>query len=280
MQSGRATVRCAPAGACEARRRCGADVTLLWIICATLVGAVLSILAAALLSFTALSAMVPRMVSYAVGAMLGAAFLHLLPEAFMQADSIEGLFATTLGGLLAFFLLEKAALWRHRHQHADEAHTHAFGHAPRKPVATLVIVGDGFHNFVDGILIASAFVTDPLLGVAAAIALIAHEVPQEIGDFMVLLDCGLSRAKALALNLASSATAILGGIVGYFALDGARELTPYVLALAAASFIYIAVADLIPGLHRAMDARSTGWQVVLIAAGIATVALPRVLFHH
>jgi zinc and cadmium transporter len=251
-------------------------VTLLWIICATLVGATLSILAAALLSFTALSAMVPRMVSYAVGAMLGAAFLELLPEAFMQADSIEALFATTLAGLLAFFLLEKAALWRH-HQHGEATGRHD-DHG-RKPVATLIIVGDGFHNFVDGVLIASAFVTSPALGIAAAVALIAHEIPQEIGDFMVLLDCGLSRSKALMLNLASSATALLGGVVGYFALENAQTLTPYVLALAAASFIYIAVADLMPGLHRAMDTRSTAWQIVLIGAGIFTVALPHMFFH-
>jgi zinc and cadmium transporter len=255
-------------------------LTLLWIICATLAGALLSILAAGLLSFTALSRMVPRMVSYAVGAMLGAAFLHLLPEAFMQADSIEALFATTLAGLLAFFLLEKAALWRHLHHEAEQsAHVHGHASMGRKPVVALIIVGDGFHNFVDGVLIASAFVTDPVLGVAAAVALVAHEVPQEVGDFMVLLDCGLSRAKALTLNLASGATGVLGGVIGYFALEHAQHATPYVLALAASSFIYIAVADLIPGLHRAMDARSTAWQIVLIAAGIVTVALPGVFFH-
>lgn len=254
-------------------------MTLLWIICATLAGALLSILAAALLSFTALSTMVPRMVSYAVGAMLGAAFLHLLPEAFMQASSIEALFATTLAGLLAFFLLEKAALWRH-HQHGEgRPHGDVHAHVHKKPVAAMVVVGDGFHNFVDGVLIASAFVTDPVLGVAAAVALIAHEIPQEVGDFMVLLDCGLSRPKALALNLASGATAVVGGIIGYFALDNARDITPYVLALAAASFIYIAVADLIPGLHRAMDSHSTAWQIVLIAAGITTVALPHAFLH-
>jgi zinc and cadmium transporter len=254
-------------------------VTLVWIICATLAGAVLSILAAALLSFTALSAVVPRMVSYAVGAMLGAAFLQLLPEAFRQAESIEALCATTLAGLLAFFLLEKAALWRH-HEHGEPgAHEHSHVELRKKPVVTLVVVGDGFHNFVDGVLIASAFIIDPVVGVTASVALIAHEIPQEIGDFMVLLDCGLSRGKALALNLASGATAIAGGIAGYFALANTEQITPYVLALAAASFIYIAVADLIPGLHRAMDARSTAWQIVLIAAGIVTVTLPHALLH-
>ena len=253
-------------------------MTLFWIILATLAGGVLSVLAAGLLSFTVLSAVVPRMVSYAVGAMLGAAFLHLLPQAFMQAASIEALFATILAGLLAFFLLEKAALWRH-HQHGDEQpHVHSHS-AHKKPVAAMIIIGDGFHNFVDGVLIASAFVTDPVLGVAAALALIAHEVPQEVGDFMVLLDCGLTRAKALALNLASSGMSVVGGIAGYFAFDDAHHLTPYVLALAAASFIYIAVADLIPGLHRAMDSHSTAWQIVLIAAGIATTALPHVFLH-
>jgi zinc and cadmium transporter len=256
-------------------------VTLLWILCATVAGGLLSVGAAGLLSFTALSAMVPRMVSYAVGAMLGAAFLHLLPEAFMQADSIEALFATILAGLLAFFLLEKAALWRHRHQHGED-HLHGHDHTDlrKKPVATLIVVGDGFHNFVDGVLIASAFVTDPVLGVAAAVALIAHEVPQEIGDFMVLLDCGLSRSKALMLNLASSATAVVGGVAGYYAFENAQHVTPYVLALAASSFIYIAVADLIPGLHRAMDTRSTAWQIALIALGIVTVAAPHAFLNH
>ena len=186
----------------------------------------------------------------------------------------------TLAGLLAFFLLEKAALWRHLHQHGDVApleSSHA--HVHRKPVPMLIIVGDSFHNFVDGVLIASAFVSDPVLGVAAAVALIAHEVPQEVGDFMVLLDCGLTRARALMLNLASSAMAVVGGIVGYFSLANAQYVVPYVLALAAASFIYIAVADLIPGLHRAMDTRSTVWQIVLIAAGIVTVALPGLILH-
>jgi zinc and cadmium transporter len=257
-------------------------VTLLWILCATIVGGALSVLAAGLLSFTALYKLVPRMVSYAVGAMLGAAFLHLLPEAFMQAETIEGLFATVLAGLLAFFLLEKAALWRHRHEHGEAAHdeTHPRPlHVHKRPVATLIIVGDGFHNFVDGVLIASAFIADPVLGVTAAVALVAHEVPQEIGDFIVLLDCGLTRAKALMLNLASSAMAVVGGVIGYFALEGAQHLMPYVIALAAASFIYIAVADLIPGLHRVMDTRSTVWQIALIAAGIVTVALPYALVH-
>lgn len=218
------------------------------------------------------------MVSYAVGVMLAAAFLHLLPEAFMQAESIEGLFATILGGILAFFLLEKAALWRHRHEHGEERwHGAGDGHGQR--AGTLILIGDGFHNFVDGVLIAAAFLTDIRLGITATAAIVAHEIPQEIGDFMVLLNAGYTRRKALLLNLASSLAAVAGGVAGYFALDRAQFATPYVLALAAASFVYIAVADLIPDLHRASDGRSTAWQVALIAGGVATMAVLHGLFH-
>jgi zinc and cadmium transporter len=230
-----------------------------------------------MLSFTVLSAWVPRMVSYAVGAMLAAAFLHLLPEAFMQADSIEGLFAVTLGGVLAFFLLEKAALWRHRHDDAAPGHAGLAFHNRR--VGVLIIVGDGFHNFVDGVLIAAAFLTDVRLGIATTLAIIAHEIPQEIGDFMVLLNAGYSRRAALALNLGSSLAAVAGGLVGYYALDAARHATPYVLVLAAASFIYIAVADLIPDLHRTRDVRGTLWQIGLIAMGVATMLLMNRALH-
>lgn len=220
----------------------------------------------------ALTAWVPRMVSYAVGVMLAAAFLHLLPEAFMQADSVEGLFALTLAGLLGFFLLEKVAIWRHRHDHGrgSGSHTHA---------GMMIIVGDGFHNFIDGVLIAAAFLTDVNLGVATTLAIIAHEVPQEVGDFMVLLHSGYSRRTALLLNFASSLACVAGGIAGYYALAEMQQATQYVLVLAAASFIYISVADLIPDLHRASDTRSTLWQIVLIAAGMATIAAPHWLFH-
>ncbi len=211
------------------------------------------------------------MVSFAVGAMLGASFLHLLPEALSQADSIEALFATLLAGMLAFFMLEKAALWRHRHELTTEAPQHRAG--------TLIVIGDALHNFVDGVLIAAAFLTDTGLGIATTAAIIAHEIPQEVGDFMVLLDGGYSRRKALLLNTASSLTAVAGGIAGYLALDDARSAVPYVLTLAAASFIYIAAADLIPQLHRYNDARSTAWQFALILLGIAMIAVPHLWLH-
>ena len=226
----------------------------------------------------ALAAWVPRMVSYAVGAMLAAAFLDLLPEAFMQADSIETLFALTLAGLLAFFLLEKVAVWRHRHDHGHGSHAHGAGNGARG-TGLMIIVGDGFHNFVDGVLIAAAFLTDIKLGIATTLAIIAHEIPQEIGDFLVLLHAGYARRAALLLNLASSLACVVGGIAGYYALSEMQQATQYVLVLAAASFIYIAVADLIPDLHRASDTRSTLWQIALIAAGMATIAAPHWLLH-
>jgi len=210
--------------------------------------------------------------------MLAAAFLHLLPEAFMQADSVEGLFALTLAGLLAFFLLEKVAIWRHRHDHGHGSHTHARGNGGRA-AGMMIIVGDGFHNLVDGVLIAAAFLTDVNLGIATTLAIIAHEIPQEIGDFMVLLHAGYARRTALLLNLASGLACVAGGIAGYYALSEMQQATQYVLVLAAASFIYISVADLIPDLHRASDTRSTLWQIVLIAAGMATIAAPHWLFH-
>jgi zinc and cadmium transporter len=265
-------------------------MTLMWIVGAALTGGALSLLVAAAVSLTVLSSWVNWMVSYAVGAMLAAAFLHLLPEAFMQADSIEALFATTLGGLLMFFLLEKAALWRHRHAAAEDGahghaaghlhgHSHGHNHAHGSRAGMLIVVGDGFHNFVDGILIAAAFLADVRLGIATTLAIIAHEVPQEVGDFIVLLHSGYSRKKALLLNLVSSLTAVVGGVIGYFALESARGAVPYVLVLTAASFIYIAVADLIPDMHRSTDARSTLIQVLLIAAGVATIALSHFFLH-
>lgn len=243
------------------------------IILATIAGGALSMAAAALLSFTLLARWVPVMVSYAVGVLLAAAFLHLVPEAYMQADSIEALSATLLAGLLGFFLLEKAALWRHGHDHPGP-HRDTSGRA-----GVLIVVGDGFHNFVDGVLIAAAFLTDPALGVLTALAIVAHEVPQEVGDFMILLHAGYSRGRALLLNFASSLMAVAGGITGYFALDNARAAMPYVLVLAAASFIYIALADLIPDLHRRSDARSALGQMAFVALGILTILVSQALLH-
>lgn len=251
------------------------DVTLLWIIGAALVGGTLSLLLAGLLAFTVFSAWIPRMVSYAVGALLAAAFLDVLPEAFEQSGDAAVIGAVTLAGVLSFFLLEKAALWRHEHLHGNtRSHEHIGTRA-----GTMILVGDAFHNFVDGVAIAAAFLTDVKLGVATTLAMVAHEIPQELGDFMVLLNSGYARRQALLFNLLSSLTAVAGGLIGYLVLEDAQAAIPYILAAAGASFIYIAVADLIPHMHRSTDARSTAWQVALIAAGVATIAVTDVLLH-
>jgi len=241
-------------------------MTLLQILVATLAGGVLSVLAAALVSLTVLARWAPRVVSYAVGVLLGAAFLNLLPEA-IDALGPQEVLATCLAGVLAFFVLEKLALWRH-------AHAGLHHHGPvRKPAGAMILVGDALHNFVDGILIAAAFLIDPELGWAVAVGIIAHEIPQETGDFMVLLDAGWSKRSALVWNVLASLAAVAGGVLGYFTLSQAESAVPYVLAVSAASFIYIAVADLIPELHRHWHPREAAVQVVLIAAGVATPAL-------
>lgn len=248
------------------------------IVAANLAGGLLSVLAAALVAFAVLERWVPRLVSFAVGALLGVALLQLLPEAIESQAETHAVFATLLVGLLVFFMLEKLALWRHSHGPGEHAHGHHGHHAhgpadAARPVGALIVLGDSLHNFVDGVLIAAAFLTDPALGWTTAVAVIAHEVPQEVGDFMILLDAGYSRKRALVLNALSSLAAVVGGVAGYFALRAAQHALPYILALAAAAFIYIAVADLIPNLHRRYAVKDALSQGALIALGIAVVVV-------
>lgn len=240
-------------------------MTLAYILLATLAGGFLSVVAAATLSLTILKDMAHKLVGFSVGLLLAVSFLHLLPEAFEALDA-HAVGATVLAGILVFFALEKAALWRHDH-HEDEGHVCHAHH----PVGTLIVLGDGLHNFVDGVLIAAAFLQDPALGWTATMAVISHEVPQEVGDFMVLLAAGYSRMRALWLNLMSSLAAVLGGVLGWFTLSGATGAIPYVLALTAASFIYIAVADLVPVLHKQRKPADFVVQFTLLAAGIAII---------
>jgi zinc and cadmium transporter len=239
---------------------------LLHILAATLAAGLLSVLAAAAVSFTLLERWTPRLVAFAVGVLLAAAFLHLLPEAVNEVGP-EAVLATCLAAILALFVLEKGALWRHAHVHA---HGHG-GHAPIKPTGMMILLGDTLHNFVDGVLIAAAFLADPALGWAVAIGIITHEVPQEVGDFMILLDAGYSRRRALLLNALVSFAAMAGGVLGYFLLAELQGAVPYVLALAGASFVYIAVADLMPELQRHWDLKSGVVQLLLIGVGIAVV---------
>lgn len=242
----------------------------------------MSVLAAAAIAVSALARWLPRLVSYAVGALLGAAFLHLVPEALARArflklqpgapaPAADALFATMLAGVLGFFLLERAALWRHFHAHGTPVRV--------KPSGMLILVGDGFHNFVDGVIIAAAFLVDPRLGVAATLAVIAHELPQELGDYTILIDAGYSRGRALAYNLLASIASIAGGVTGYFVLGNALAVVPFVLMISAAGFVYIAIADLMPDLQHRNDDGGTVCQVALIATGVATSAAPYLLRH-
>jgi zinc and cadmium transporter len=210
--------------------------------------------------------LLPCLLSYATGTLLGAAFLGMLPKALEKAAPLA-VTATVLAGIVVFFILEKLIVWRHCHENGCEAHGHEGG--------TLILIGDAFHNFVDGVVIAAAFLTSPALGIATALAVIAHEIPQELGDFAILLASGMSKARAFAFNLLSSLSTLPGVLVGWYWLAEVRQAIPYVLAISAASFIYIAIADLVPGLHRRVGARATLLQTLLILAGIGTIALFR-----
>jgi zinc and cadmium transporter len=261
--------------------------TLIWIILCTLLSGVFSVLTAGL--FLALpprqrEAALPHLVSFATGALLGAALLALIPHAVLGAGSgrVHEVGIALIAGIALFFVLEKFLLWRHCHDdHCDEhtvsdvgddhGHGHSHDHARRKATGSLVLVGDALHNVLDGVLIAAAFLTDVHLGLVTAIAIMAHEIPQEVGNFAVLLHSGMSRGRALVLNMLTSLTAVIGGVVGFFAMEKSLAILPFALAVAAASLLYIAVADLIPGLHRRVDPRSSVMQVLLIGLGIALI---------
>jgi len=259
---------------------------LVWILLFSLLGSVLSLLAAAsflLLPERRRTALLPHFVSFAVGALLGAAFLALLPHALAapSVNNYHALMAAVLSALLAFFLLERLVVWRHCHADGCEAHAphDAVQRGRDQTTAGMIVLGDGLHNFVDGVLIAAAFLTDIELGIVTSIAVATHEIPQEVGDFAILLHSGLSRKRALLLNLAASVTTLAGAVLGYYGLAESDEVVPYVLAVAAASFIYVAVADLIPGLHRRVTPGATVQQVVLILLGVALIAGSHALMH-
>jgi len=253
-------------------------MTLGWILAASFVGGTLS---AALAAFAlALRATwIPMLVSYAIGALLGASFLEVIPHAFEKAPRQAGF--SILVGIFAFFVLEKLLLWRHCHTENCEVHDpHEHGHSDQGRTGALIMVGDTVHNFVDGVLIAAAFLESTELGLIAALAIIAHEIPQEVGDFLILLHSGYSRAKALALNLGSSLATLVGGVGGYYLLPIFAGWEASLLGFVAASMVYVAVADLIPGLHRRPQLRDTASQALLIALGIGSIAAVRMLLPH
>ena len=242
----------------------------------------------------------PHFISFATGALLGAALLALLPEAVEHAGpgAAHGIGVALIAGLGVFFIIEKLVLWWHAHahndggaqacpQHADDVagdhvahegrhavHTHAsHDHVRDRASGVLVLVGDSLHNALDGVLIAAAFLSSMSLGVLTTFAVAAHEIPHRVGDFAILVQAGLSRPRALLLNLATGIASVVGAAAAYFGLRQAMGALPYALAVAAAGFLYIAVANLIPGLHRRADPRTSAIQILLIGAGIAVIAL-------
>ena len=252
------------------------------IVIACLGGGVLAIIAAA--GTLALHARwISALVSFAVGALLGAVFLELLPHA-LERGKTERVMATMLGGLLLFFLLEKLVLWRHSHSDhvgfVEAAASPGDAHGDHGRSGLMIVIGNSVHNFCDGIVIAASFLTSFTLGTAAALAIVAHAIPQQVGDFAVLMHSGYSRRRAFAYNLATGASTLGGGLAGYFALASMQDILPTVLALAAASLLYVAVADLIPSLHRHPAPAQTVLQLALIVVGIAIIAVVHLALEH
>jgi zinc and cadmium transporter len=257
-------------------------MTLLAIIVATLVAGVGSVWLAALLGFGVLARYTQHMLSLAAGALLATAFMHLLPEAFESQVGAHELFPTLLIGLIFFFLLDKAELWQHAghaHSHAHDAHSHGHSHGGRAGGSWAILTGDSVHCFGDGVLIASAFVADMRLGVVAALAVLMHEVPHHMGDLAVLRQSSSNRRVAfLKVSLAGALTA-MGGVVGFFLVAQLEAYLPYFLAIASSSFLYVALADLIPQLQKQLSARETAAQILWLGVGIGMVTLVSGLAH-
>lgn len=248
---------------------------LLAIITTTIFAGVISITIAAIFSFAFLSKIIERLVSLSVGIMLSTALLHALPEAFESSAKPNILFGVLLGGLLTFFLLEKLFILRHSHHYENDGHGHQQGHdkCQAGKAGWMILVGNGLHNFTDGILIAAAFLANSNLGLMTSLAIIVHEIPQAIGDFIILLNAGFSRVRTYIYNFICSLMTVLGGIFGYFILEKGIKWIPYVLVFASSGFIYIAVADLMPQMHRHATLQETVHQTFLIVFGVVIILL-------
>jgi zinc and cadmium transporter len=273
-------------------------MTLLAIVMATLAAGIGSVWLAAALSFAMLARYTQHLLSLAAGALLATAFMHLLPEAFESQAGAKELFATLLIGVVFFFLLDKAELWHHGHEHHHDGHDHApghdhahvhdhghghaghvHGHAQAPSGSWAVLAGDSVHCFGDGILIASAFIADMRLGLVAALAVLAHEVPHHMGDLVVLRQSsGNRRAALVKVSLAGAVTAF-GGITGWWLVDQLHDYLPYFLVVASSSFIYVALADLIPQLQKRLSLQQTVAQIGWLLAGIVLVTLVSSLAH-
>ena len=257
--------------------RFATDSTFWWILVYGLVGGVGALAAASVVLFLPVSIrerLMPYLLSYATGAMLAAALGGILPEALnlaaAQAISLQSVLLGVLGGLLLFFALEGLVIWRHEHGHDVCRVENA---AQRAPSPVLIVVGDACHNFVDGVAIATSFLASPTLGLATTLAVVGHEIPQEVGDFVLLLHSGLSRRQAVIWNGLAGLSTLLGALVAYAALDQVTWAVPYALAVAAASFLYIGLADLVPGLHGRHEAVSGMGRLGMMLWGIGTILL-------
>lgn len=263
--------------------------TLGWIVGFTLLGGVAGVLVASLFLLVperSRARSLPLMVAFATGALLAAALLGLLPEAIEMAgpDNHGAVGLSLLAGIALFFILEKLVIWRHCHEDQCETHApatthHGHDHTQAAP-GTMILIGDTMHNVLDGVLIAAAFLIDVRLGVVTGLAVLAHEIPSEVGNFAVLLNSGMSRRRAFGWNLVTALGAVVGGVLGFFALSSVMPLLPYALAVSAASLLYVAVADLIPGLHRRTGVQDGLVQVVLIGLGVGLVVLVSHLAPH
>ncbi|CAB3634821.1 Zinc transporter ZupT [Achromobacter pulmonis] len=256
---------------------------LLWVLLATVTGGLIAVLVASWLAYKVFAHYLHHMVSLSVGVLLSVALLHLLPEAFESgvADA-HVLFGLMLASLIGFFVLEKIALLRHSHHHEGDGHHHHHGHDRHEAGrgGVLILVGSSLHNLCDGVLVAAAFLTDPLLGVLTAASIIVHEVPHKLGDFVVLLNAGLARRRAFALILFTSLCSAVGGIIGYFVLQQAQDWVPYVLVVAASSFLYISVADLMPQMHERVSLADAVPQLLLVGVGVVLIYSVTTLMHH
>lgn len=256
---------------------------LLWVLLATVTGGLIAVLVASWLAYKVFAHYLHHMVSLSVGVLLSVALLHLLPEAFESgvADA-HVLFGLMLASLIGFFVLEKIALLRHSHHHEGDGHHHHHGHDRHEAGrgGVLILIGSSLHNLCDGVLVAAAFLTDPLLGVLTAASIIVHEVPHKLGDFVVLLNAGLARRRAFALILFTSLCSAVGGIIGYFVLQQAQDWVPYVLVVAASSFLYISVADLMPQMHERVSLADAVPQLLLVGVGVVLIYSVTTLMHH
>lgn len=250
-------------------------MTLAYILMATLAGGLLSVCIAAALTQALLGRLVKHLVSLSAGVLLGTALLHVMPEAFESQASAHELFLCLLGGLLFFFLLEKVELYRHSHHHEGDGHHHHhhFDAEQAGRGGFAVLLGDSIHNFCDGILIAAAFLADPALGWVTAGAVVLHEIPQEVGDYLVLLNAGFSRKRALTYNAISGLASVVGGVLGYWLMKPFEPMLPYLMVVASSSFIYVAVADLIPQMQRRLPIRETLQQLTWISLGLGLTVL-------